>query len=237
MFSLNFEEMHGRCQICELLNHVQTMFSGKMMNKMAYYAVGWVPEMCERWQAEHHLVWTIEERATVATALFNRPLLSNFTENIVCSGPVILHRPDRPFWRSNWKPCFAVLQGVFLYLFPCQDTGERLMAISLIRGATITILKKFERQDFALRIDSLGCSSCVRAEPRDLVEGMSLAFTSQSDLLRWKGMLDDLSAVCPHQCSSKFINEATALREIMEALLTVAAREQKKALARRRGPT
>ena len=214
------------CPVCAMIESIQTTYAGKELTREAYYAVGWIPEICHRWSLEHNIAWTIEERAAVATALTNRTRLSAFT-SFSHRGPVNIWR-KRPFWRSAWRPAYAVLQGVFLYIFNSSRPNEPVVAVIPVRASFIELVTLNGRTR-CLQISSLGCMSCVGAAPGDCVETMTIALDSQKELLGWEKALQTMQRTCAHKCSHKFMNELNALKDISEMLLTLAKHNEKRA--------
>ena len=107
------------------------------------------------------------------------------------------------------------------------QTKEPLLSASLVRGAVITTQRNQDK-DYVIKLECLGCGACVGAPPGNHVEEMLIAFSSESTMLLWRNMLQNLGLTCPHMCSSKFANSVNALREIAEDLLTSALREERR---------
>lgn len=230
LFSLSLEDPKGgaTCSICELTQYIKEHFT-RMTCRQAYFAAGFIPEMCERWQLEHDIVWTIEERAAIATALHAKPQLSSFSTWHLASAAKYWRHKEQRFWKSNWKDCFLLLQGVFLYVFPSARTTDRLISVSLIRSAKITVQRSTQDKLFVLRLDCLGCGACVGAKEDEHVQEVLIGFKEEHTLLEWKETVSQLSMTCPHMCSSKFANSVTTLREMCEDLLLMSYREEKRA--------
>lgn len=230
LFSLSVEDPLGgaSCSICDLMTYLKEHFT-RMACRQSYFAAGFIPEMCERWQLEHDIVWTIEERAAIATALHAKPQLASFsTWHLASEGKYWRHKENR-FWKSNWKDCFFLLQGVFLYIFPSGRSTDRLLSVSLIRSANITVQRSAQDKLFVIRLECLGCGSCVGAHEDEHVQEVLIGFKHEDTMLEWKETIHQLSMTCPHMCSSKFANSVSTLREMCEDLLLMSYREEKRA--------
>lgn len=224
IFTINDAEDGEDCPICDLMDQVKSRYAGKMIDRHAYYAVGWIPEMCSRWQTEHCYTWTIEERAAMANILAKRPTVSSFSISKM-EGPLQLWR-SRVFWKSPWKPCFALLQGVFLYVFPSREPSAPVLAVTLVRGAQIQSCQA-DGKDYVMKITSLCCRNCIGGVESDSTEVMTIAFDSPKEMSDWSVALLHAQQTCPHRCSSKFQNEIASFREISECLLEQSTKPKK----------
>jgi hypothetical protein len=226
LFSVERDVDASRCLVCELIDYIQHTYSGKMKSRAAYYAVGWLPEICQRWQLEHSLVWTIEERATVATTLQNRPQLSSFT-HWHYEGPVKVHRPKKFIWSSPWADGYALLQGIFLYIFDAKAPKQRVASVISVRGALIEMITCDSKAPHCLRISALGCRTCAGASEFDGVDEIVLRFDTAQQLSKCRQALCTMQMTCPHQCSAKFAQEVESFKEIAELLLSMSLREER----------
>ena len=227
LFSIEREVDASRCLVCELIDHIQFTYSGKMKSRAAYYAVGWFPEICQRWQLEHSLVWTIEERATVATTLQNRPTLSSFSHWHYEGNVKVKRDVGSKFWKSPWQDSYALLQGIFLYVFDAKAPQQRVTSVISVRGAVIELVSNDPKAPYCLRISALGCRTCAGASETDGVDELLLRFDSAAALTACRQAVCTMQMTCPHQCSAKFAQEVESFKEIAELLLSMSVREER----------
>jgi hypothetical protein len=233
--SLNQTHMFGLdespdCPVCDLMEKIQKMYLGKAMRREAYYAVGWIPDMCLSWAADHRRVWTLEERTMIATALAERPKLSTL-RNRTCEGYVYLWRKRR-FWKKPWRPVYAVIQGVFLYIFNTNVGHEPLIAIIPIRASYIEAVQLSGRTR-CLQISSLGCKHCVGGKDGDCVETMTISVDTDEQLGHWVVALQTKQGSCAHKCSSRFLTQVEGIRDVAEMLIELAATNERKEIVNR----
>ena len=237
--SLNQTHMFGLdenpdCPICSLITAIREKYVGKpMQRKEAFYAAGWIPDLLQGWADDHSRVWTLEERTMIATALADRPKLSTL-RNRQCEGYVYLWRRRR-FWnlgKKVWKPVYAVLQGVFLYVFNSNVSHERLLAIIPVRSSYIETVQLSNRTR-CLQISSLGCKHCVAGKDGDCVETMTISVDTDEQLGHWVVALQMKQQSCAHKCSSRILSRAEGIRDVAELLIELGSVNERKDIVNR----
>jgi hypothetical protein len=226
----NCESMTADCPVCLLMATLREKFGSRMPSRFAYYAAGWIPELCEQWLVEHRRVWTTEEVAAINAHMERPPSVERVGPSHLASNAKLWREA---FFGKNWKDHYFVLSGVFLFIFPSDQKRELATNVLLIRGANIVRQRDHSTKLFTIRIIPIGCDRCHRRTSR-FNEEVVIGFKEESVMFEWLEMLSYLSQICPHMCSSKFANNLTPMREVCEALLAAAFREEKREVAQER---